>query len=206
MPARSFALPCAILAAAVAVAGAAGFTPQGLASHTLLGTVTDTGGRPLPGTTVELSLPASTGSVRTMITEADGRYRFERVVPGLYVLTARLPGFGSTIRDLEIGDGDSEFQLNVQLKPSVGDDAIRVPAPSGPQRRVVCGLTMITPLNPDPKMIAPAQQPSPETPPFSDRLIPGPLLKSPEPQRLPVKPTLRTVQPTICWDPAPLPR
>src|SRR6187401_1412195 len=98
MSARLLALLAAIFIAGAAVT----FGQQGLSTHTLLGTVTDAGRRPLPRAVVELSLPASTGSVRTVTTSRDGTYRFDRVVPGLYVLTVRLAGFGSAIRDLEV--------------------------------------------------------------------------------------------------------
>lgn len=203
MPTRAVAVVGAIFVAAVAAVGSVGFGPQGLQSHTLAGIVSDSNGQPLPGATVELSLPASPGSVRTVVTGRDGQYRFDRVVPGLYVLTARLPGFAPVIRDLEIAGGDAEFRFDLQLKPLLADDGIRVPTPSGPQRRVVCGLTMISPPNIDPKMIAPGQLTPPATQPFSDRLTPGPQVKSPGLPRSLVKPTMRTVQPAICWDPAP---
>src|SRR4051812_10820061 len=101
MSARSLACLAAILIAATA-------TPSGqqpLPSHTLVGKVTDTRGSSLPGVTIELSNPASTNSVRTAVTGDDGRYRFERVVPGVYSLAFRLPGFVPVVRDLEIGSG-----------------------------------------------------------------------------------------------------
>jgi len=205
MPARSLALLGVILVATAAVLGAVAFGPQGLPSHTLTGTVSDPMGHPLAGATVELSLPASTGSVRPIFTGGDGKYRFDRVVPGLYVLTTRLAGFGVAIRDLEIGDGDTVFRFDVQLQPSVAGEASQAPFPSNPQRRVVCGLTLITPPNIDPKMLAPGS-PSPPVTPFPDRLTPGPAQKSPVLPQPPLKPTMRTVQPTICWDPAPIPR
>ena len=101
MSARWIVLPAAILVVAAAGLVAAGSPGvQLVQSHTLIGTVADQAGRPLPGATVELSLPAVTGSVRTVTTGSDGTYRFERIVPGVYVLTVRLAGFGSAIRRL----------------------------------------------------------------------------------------------------------
>jgi len=200
MLARSVALFGALLVPAL-VAGAVGFGAQAT-SHTLFGTVTGPDGHSLPGVVVELSLPTSTGSLRTVVTGRDGRYRFERIVPGLYVLTARLAGFSPSIRDLEIADGSTEFQFDMQLTPVIADDATRVPAASGPRRRVVCGLTMISPFNVDPKMIAPGQ-PSPPAAPFNDRLFPGQPSRPVDRPQVPVKPTMRTVQPGVCWDPLP---
>jgi hypothetical protein len=201
MSARSIALPAVILllaAAGLVAAGRVGL--QALPSHTLLGTVTDPGGRPLQSATVELSLPATTGSVHIVTTGTDGAYRFERIVPGLYVLTVRLPGFGSAIRDLEIGDGADEFRFDVQLEPSSRENAVIVP-PAGPDRRVVCGLTMITPSNIDPKIVVPGNRP-PQSMPFNDRTIPVPPATPRAPQST-VKPTMRIAQPTMCWDPMP---
>ena len=142
MSARSIPLSAVILLITVAgLVASGGAGSQALASHTLLGTVTDPGGRPLQGATVELSLPATTGSVRTLTTGIDGTYRFERVVPGLYVLTVRLSGFGPAIRELEIGDGPGEFRFDVRLEVSRPQNGVTTPAPAGPDRRVVCGLT-----------------------------------------------------------------
>jgi hypothetical protein len=171
---------------------------QALSSHTLLGTVTDPGGQPLGGATVELSQAASTNSVRTVVTAGDGRYRLERILPGLYVLTVRLAGFGAAIRDIEIGGGSDEFALDVQLRPLLADNKNAAPPASlGPDRRVVCGLTMITPQNPDRKMAVPNSPPA-ATIPFNDRLVPTP--KRPQDAQS-AKGTIRAVQPTICWDP-----
>jgi hypothetical protein len=156
---------------------------QPLPSHTLLGKVSDTNGTSLPGLTVELSNPASTDSVRTAVTGADGRYRFERVVPGVYVLAFRLPGFVPVLRDLEIGSGSEDFEFDAKMQP-LAAGTLSLPSPAGPQRRVVCGLTMMTPpRNPDPKIVVPNPQPN---------------------GARPATPTMRTVQPTMCWDPVPL--
>jgi len=202
MSARWIVLPAAILAVAAAGLVAAGSPGvQLVQSHTLIGTVADQAGRPLPGATVELSLPAVTGSVRTVTTGSDGTYRFERIVPGVYVLTVRLAGFGSAIRDLEIGGGGDEFRLDVQLQPSNRGNAAADPAPAGPARRVGCGLTMITPPNVDPKIVVPGVRP-PQAMPFSDKTNPAPPKEPQLPQTI-VKPTMRIARPTMCWDPTP---
>ena len=149
-------LPVLFALMLIAVASRGMSAQQALSSHTLVGTVTDPGSQPLGGATVELSQAASTNSVRTVVTAADGRYRLERILPGLYVLTVRLAGFGAAIRDLEIGGGSDEFALDVQLRPLLADNKNAAPPASlGPDRRVVCGLTMITPQNPDRKMTVP---------------------------------------------------
>ena len=183
MSARLIAVLAAILVAVTAVVA-----QQTLPSHTLQGTVTDAGGAALPDVMVELTNPASSDSLRTVVTDANGRYRIERVVPGLYVLTFRLAGFAPVIRDLDIGTGDEVFEFDVQMQLGAGQPPLTMATPVGPRRRVVCGLTLITPPNVDPKMVIPDRQPP------ASQNVPPPT----------VKPTIRAIQPTMCWDPAPL--
>ena len=154
---------------------------QPLATHTLIGTVTDSSGQVLPGVTVDLSRPAEANTIRTVATDSNGHYRIEKVLPGAYVLTFRLPGFGSAIRDIEIGGGGPEFEYDVQLRPPVGGTAT-VPGPAGPSRKVICGMTVITPsAEVDPGIQGPRSAISPGA--------------------VPVKPTMRVIQPTMCWEP-----
>ena len=175
MPGRFFVLLTAILLAIVAGPAAR----RGLPSHSLVGAVTDTNGNVLPGVTVELANPAASGSVRTVTTGSDGHYRIDRVLPGLYVLTLRLAGFGPVIRDIEIGGGDAEFEFDVQLKPVGSQPSAIAPAANQPQRRVVCGMTVISP----PRSVDP-----------------GILVPKAPPQGSAAKPTIRAIQPTLCWE------
>jgi len=186
-----------VLLALMLIAGPAnGTAQQSLSSHTLAGTVTDAGGRPLAGAIIELSQAASTNSVRTIVTETDGKYRIEHILPGLYALTVRLAGYGAAIRDLEIGGGGEEFGFDIQLLPLRPEAGNAGPsASSSPDRGVVCGLTMITPRNPDRKMVAPSVPPAAAIP-FSDRLMP-PRMQDPPPAKC----TMWSIQPTVCWDP-----
>lgn len=168
-----------LLMAAALMCSAAAAAEQSLSTHTLIGAVTDSSGHGLPGVTVDLSRPAETNTVRTVVTDGNGHYRIEKVLPGTYVLAFRLPGFGSAIRDIEIGGGGPEFEYDVQLRPAGTIDTV----PTGPKRRVVCGMTMITP----PAGVDPGiQAPSSSVPPGA----------------APAKPTMRIVQPTMCWEPA----
>lgn len=154
---------------------------QPLSAHTLIGTVTDMSGHALPGVTVDLSRPAEANTVRTVATDGNGRYRIEKVLPGAYVLAFRLPGFGSAIRDIEIGGGGPEFEYDVQLRPAVGG-TFSPPGPTGPSQKVTCGMTVITP------------------PAGIDPGIQGPR-SAISPKAAPVKPTMRVIQPTMCWEP-----
>lgn len=170
-----------LLTAALTLSGAVA-AQQSLPTHSLIGTVTDSSGHALAGVTVDLSRPAEANTVRTVVTDATGRYRIEKVLPGAYALAFRLPGFGSAIRDIEIGAGGPEFEYNVQLRPALGGRAT-VPSPPGPSRKVICGMTVITP------------------PAGIDPGIQGPRSAIP-PGAQPVKPTMRVIQPTMCWEPS----
>ena len=65
---------------------------QGGASAVVSGVVADTQGGVLPGVTVTLRNEA-TGTVRTAVSEPNGRYRFGGLQPGRYSLRAELDGF-----------------------------------------------------------------------------------------------------------------
>ena len=59
-------------------------------SSSIVGTVVDATGAPLPGVQVETEGPL--GKL-TAVTDANGEYRFPRTQPGTYQITARLQGF-----------------------------------------------------------------------------------------------------------------
>jgi hypothetical protein len=170
-----------LLMAAALMCSAVVAAQQSLSTHTLMGAVTDSSGNSLPGVTVDLSRPTEANTVRTVVTDVNGRYRIEKVLPGAYVLAFRLPRFASAIRDIEIGGGSLEFEYDVQLSPAPGDRT-GVTGPAGPSRKVICGMTVITP------------------PADVDRGIQGPKSVIP-PGAARVKPTIRAIQPTMCWEP-----
>lgn len=62
----------------------------------IVGTALDEDNAPLPGVTVTLSSPQLMGD-RTVVTGADGSFRFPALPPGDYVVTAELSGF-TTVR------------------------------------------------------------------------------------------------------------
>src|SRR5258708_27293762 len=57
------------------------------------GIITDAQGGVLPGVTVT-ARNTDTGALRTVVTEADGRFRFAALQPGPYEVKAELSGFG----------------------------------------------------------------------------------------------------------------
>jgi outer membrane lipoprotein SlyB len=60
----------------------------------IAGTITDTQGGVLPGVTLTVT-NADNGNVRTVVTEADGKYRTAGLPPGRYDIRAELQGFST---------------------------------------------------------------------------------------------------------------
>ena len=73
---------------------------QDATTGTIMGTVTDTGGNPLAQVTVTIT---SNQGARTMITGEEGIFRFPYLTPGIYGLTAALPGYiTAECQDIEV--------------------------------------------------------------------------------------------------------
>ena len=60
----------------------------------IAGTITDTQGGVLPGVTLTVT-NSDNGNTRTVVTEADGKYRFAGLQPGRYEVRAELQGFST---------------------------------------------------------------------------------------------------------------
>jgi TonB family protein len=72
----------------------------------LSGTVYDQSGAVVPG--VLITLTPSEGAAQTAITHEGGAYVFKSVGPGKYSLQARLPGFKTMQRDVQVSAGRQE--------------------------------------------------------------------------------------------------
>jgi hypothetical protein len=84
-----------VLACWIDLAGA-----QEATTGSISGMVTDPGGKPLAGSTVTITSDQGT---KTQATEADGRFRFPYLTPGIYSLTAALPGYiTADCEDIEV--------------------------------------------------------------------------------------------------------
>jgi hypothetical protein len=84
----------------------------------LYGTVTDTDGSPLPGVTVT----AEAGGMRsTFVTESDGAFRFLRLTPGQYRVTATLDGMATVTRTIAVAI-NTNATLPLQLAPQLSEE------------------------------------------------------------------------------------
>lgn len=79
------------------------------------GTITDAGGSPLSGVTVEAASPSLQG-VRSVVTTQDGRYRFPGVPPGVYRLKGRLSDFGLAEKTVAVSlDATATVDMTLEL-------------------------------------------------------------------------------------------
>ncbi len=88
---------CAAVAALL-IAGVTADASAQLDQGRLIGRVADAQGAVLPGVTVTAKSPSLIGT-QTVITEADGSYRFPALPSGQFSLTFELPGFKTVIRE-----------------------------------------------------------------------------------------------------------
>jgi hypothetical protein len=70
-----------------------------MAQATIAGVVRDASGAILPGVVVEASSPALIEKVRSVVTDGTGQYRIVDLRPGIYTVTATLPGFSVVRRE-----------------------------------------------------------------------------------------------------------
>jgi hypothetical protein len=94
---------------------------------TLLGTVLDDQGLPLPGATVTFT-NVETGWTRSDVTDVQGRFRAAALPPGLYHVKADLSGFASAVRDrvpLTLGQ---ELTVNMHLRVATLTETVTVTA------------------------------------------------------------------------------
>jgi hypothetical protein len=89
-----------------------------VATGVIEGAVGDSGGGLLPGASVTLSGERLIGGARTQLTDAVGAYRFDRLLPGTYILKFELQGFKTVERrDVVIS---ASFTATVNVKLEVG--------------------------------------------------------------------------------------
>ncbi len=117
-----------VLAVVVAVAflcttGAAALAQQGRAE--LRGSVVDQQGAALPGVTI-LITNQDTGTFREVISTADGGYFAGQLLPGVFTITAQLPGFSTFERtDFAIGVGRT-LDLDIVMQIGALEETVTV--------------------------------------------------------------------------------
>jgi hypothetical protein len=114
---------------ALALVFAAGMHPAWLGAQavtgTILGTVTDSTGAIMPGTTVTIT-NAGTGLVRTLVTDAAGEYTAPSLPTGKYSISAELSGFKHvTVPDINLGV-DQHVRINVRLEIGTVEESVTV--------------------------------------------------------------------------------
>src|SRR6266581_9585072 len=92
---------------------------------TVSGTVTDSTGAVLPGVTVT-STNNGTGVVTTVVSNEAGVYNFASLLPGIYKVSATLPGFQTrTFNDVQLGNA-GQLRLNFTLEVAAAAQAVEV--------------------------------------------------------------------------------
>src|SRR5713101_4971132 len=104
---RGLSVLVALLAFGIA---ATAFAQTDVTTSRISGTVRDTEGGSLPGTTVEAK-NQGTGLVQTAVTRRDGFYQVINLPSGVYTLTANLPGFKAATR--------ADIRLDIGTAPTV---------------------------------------------------------------------------------------
>jgi hypothetical protein len=95
-------------------------------SGVIIGVVTDATKERLPGVTLTIKTAAS---VRSVVSDAQGRFRVAGLALGNHRVVAELPGFRRTVREVELTtrypEGDASFQL--QIGPL--EETLTIPGP-----------------------------------------------------------------------------
>src|SRR6266513_1848123 len=84
---------------ALAIVGCLAIPGTAQAQSAITGQVTDSTGAVLPGVTVEATSPSLIGGARAAVSDGQGRYAIEQLVPGTYKVLFTLPGFNSLVRE-----------------------------------------------------------------------------------------------------------
>jgi hypothetical protein len=96
------------------------------AQATITGIVRDTSGGVLPGVTVEATSTALAGTSRPAVSDSAGIYRIIDLPPGIYTVTATLPGFATAQRaDVQVA-GSATITIPVEMKVGALEETITV--------------------------------------------------------------------------------
>ena len=121
---RTFVVVVVALAMAFALPAEAQF-----ARSQLSGTVRDPDGAPLPGVTIVAS-NESNGSLRTVVSNLVGGYRFQGMTPGTYTITFSLNGFTTVEHPGMVLSTGQEPQLSITMVLGSIEETLTVTAVS----------------------------------------------------------------------------
>ena len=96
------------------------------AQSTIAGLVTDATGGVLPGVTVEAASPALIERVRSVTTDAEGRYSIVDVRPGTYTVTFTLTGFSTVRHDGIEVESNIAVPINAEMRVGAVEETITV--------------------------------------------------------------------------------
>jgi Carboxypeptidase regulatory-like domain/TonB-dependent Receptor Plug Domain len=111
-----------LLAAAITLPRASALVAQTNTGN-VHGSLIDARGLPIPGGLVTLIGPTAP---RTTTVDANGLFRFLRVAPGQYSVTATLPGFATVTRQNVLVSVGHNTQLNMQLRLATVQENVTV--------------------------------------------------------------------------------
>src|SRR5438067_2155977 len=96
------------------------------AQSAITGLVKDSTGGVLPGVAVEASSPALIEKVRTVVTDAQGRYAIVDLRPGLYKVTFTIQGFSSFVQDGIELPSNFTATVNADLRVGAVEESVTV--------------------------------------------------------------------------------
>ena len=102
---------------------------QSRGTGAITGVVTDDENVPLPGVTVTLSSDKLMGE-RSFVTDTNGNFRFPALPPGMYLLSAELPGFSKYVQDDIRLETTIRLTLTVKLQVATVEEQVTVIAQS----------------------------------------------------------------------------
>jgi Carboxypeptidase regulatory-like domain len=98
-----------------------------LAQSSISGTAKDSTGAVMVGVSVEAASPALIEGKRMATSSGDGRYAIVDVRPGVYTMTFTMPGFATTIQQVEV-PSDTTVTVDASLKPGSVGETVNVDA------------------------------------------------------------------------------
>ena len=103
------------------------FVPSAVfAQASITGVVRDQSDAVLPGVTVEAASPVLIEKVRSVVTDANGRYSLVDLRPGDYTVTFTLTGFNTVKREMVALAGSGTVSVNVDMRGGALEETITV--------------------------------------------------------------------------------